>query len=124
MLFNRNIILEILRSGFAKEIEIFIEQCIMALNEFELEEFFGMPADYAFLESVGQINVDNFSTASDENGQKVEGAFDVEVLVHGFQNIENDDKKYMGTGSGILELDFSFHAENGNYSNIVLEYLY
>lgn len=124
MLFNRNIILEILRSSFAKEIETFIEQYIMELDEFELEEFFGLSADFAFLDSIGQINVHDFSTANDGNGQKVEGVFDVEVVIHGFQKTENDDKKYMGTGLGILELFFSFYAENGNYSNILLEYVY
>lgn len=124
MLFNRNIILEILRSSFAKEIETFIEQYIMELDEIELEEFFGLSADFAFLDSIGQINVDDFSTVSDGNGQKVEGVFDVEVLIYGFQNVENDDKKYMGTGLGMLELAFSFYEKNGSYSNIVLEYLY
>lgn len=61
MLFNANIILEILRSRFSKQIEDYLEQCIIGFDEYELLNFFAANLNAAVLINVGEMEVEDFS---------------------------------------------------------------
>ena len=46
MLFNKIIVLEILRSVFSNEIGSYIEICIAKLDEYDYENFFELPVRF------------------------------------------------------------------------------
>lgn len=119
MLFNSNIILEVLKSNFTEEIALFVHKCIEQLDEYDLEDIFESEADYALADFIEGIEVEDFSVEDENDGQKVEGTLEIIVSVSGYE-----DNLFIGTGSIILGIGFSFYVENEKYTDIEFNYLY
>ena len=123
MLFNKNIVLEILRSNFAEEIDRCVEKCVESLDDLELESVFESAVDFAALDVIVEMEVEDYTVEKEDDERYVEGTFDVMVSVDGYERI-NGENVYKDSGIVHFEIGFSFYVENGKYSEIELEYLY
>lgn len=123
MLFNKNIVLEILRSNFSEEITSFVYSCVTELYEFELDNIFESTVDFAVLDTIDEMIVNDYSVEEEDDRQTVEGSFEVLISVDGYECI-NGDNIYKESGIVNFGIGFTFSAENKKYSNIDLEYLY
>lgn len=123
MLFNKNIVLEILRSNFAEEIGRCVEKCVESLDDLELESIFESAVDFAALDVIEEMEVEDYTVEKEDDELYVEGTFEVVVSVDGYERI-NDETVYKDSGTVQFGIGFSFYIENGKYSEIELEYLY
>lgn len=123
MLFNQNIILEILKSNFAKEIKEFTDSFVMSLDASDLGEIFESTVDFAMLDSIEEMEIEDYITEEEENVQNVEGTFVIVVSLDGYERI-NEHSMFKETSITNFGIGFSFYVENKVYSNLELEYLY
>ncbi len=125
MLFNANIILEILRSRFSKQIEDYLEQCIIGFDEYELLNFFAANLNAAVLINVGEMEVEDFSVEGENGNQNVEGHFRIQVTIAGYEEREEKGRYILQEFSDAqLIIAFSFAADQVSYSGLKLEYQY
>ncbi len=123
MLFNQNIISEILRSSFGDKIEAFTDDCVMELDDYELADLFEETIDFAILYGIDEIEVEEYRVEEEGEGQKVSGTLEIMAVVDGFERIE-EESEFRDTGTIAFGAGFSFHVEEGVYSDLELEYLY
>ena len=123
MLFNRNIILEVLRSNFAKNIKEFVDKCIMEWDGFDLDDIFEEAVDFALLDSVEEMTIEEYNVEDENGGQTVDGICEITVAVNGFIKA-GEDVAYRDTQIAVLGIGFSFYVENDKFSDMELEYLY
>lgn len=88
MLFNKNIILEILRRRFSFEIENFVDACVSGFDNYELECMFDKEIDFAILNNIDEMKVEEFSVENEDNIQYVDGIFEVTIFMDGYQDEE------------------------------------
>lgn len=123
MLFNKNIILDILRRNFSFEIENFIEVCVSRFDEFELECIFDEEIDFALLNNIDEMTVEDFAVENDENAQYVDGVFEISIFIDGYRT-EELENYYVASIETVIGIGFAFNVEDDCYSDIDLEYLY
>ena len=121
MLVNKNIILEILNSSFSKEIESTIIDTVMDMDSYDLEEYFQDEVDYASLNSINDIHIENYEI--DEEEQMVSGELTVMVSIDGYVYINGET---LCTNSCDIQLGFiyQFSADGETYSDLELEHIY
>lgn len=123
MLFNQNIIAEILRSSFGNEIEEFVNDCVMDLEDYDLEDVFTETVDFAVLDCIDEIAVEDYRVEDEEDGRTVSGELGITAVLDGFETVGSENV-FKDTGVTVFEAAFSFYAVGGKYSDIELEYLY
>ncbi len=124
MLFNKNIVLEIIRTHFGDEIELQTAGCVMELESFELEDFFDDYVDYALLDVIDEISVEQFRVEEKkENSCTVEGILTVISLLEGYVHWE-DEELYVGEAEATLAFLFRFAAKADEYFDFKLSYIY
>ena len=92
MLFNQNIISEILRSSFGDKIEAFTDDCVMELDDYELAYLFEETVDFAILYGIDEIEVEEYRVEEEGEGQKVSGTLEIMAVVDGFERIEEESE--------------------------------
>lgn len=124
-MYNKNIILNILSNIFGIEIETYVQKCIMRMEKEELEEYFGEEeVDYAMLHFLHQIIIENYEIEiEDENQEIISGTVEVEAEIDGF-SFEEEKSVYKDSTEITIGLLYEFHACNGEYKDLYLEYLY
>lgn len=123
MLFNQNIIAEILRSSFGNEIEEFVNGCVTDLEDYDLEDVFTETVDFAVLDCIDEIAVEDYRVEDEEDGRTVSGELGITAVLDGFETVGSENV-FKDTGVTVFEAAFSFYAVGGKYSDIELEYLY
>lgn len=123
MLFNQNIIAEILRSSFGNEIEEFVHDCVADLEDYDLEDVFTETVDFAVLDCIDEIAVEDYRVEDEEDGRTVSGELGITAVLDGFETVGSENV-FKDTGVTVFEAAFSFYAVGGKYSDIELEYLY
>lgn len=124
MLFNKNIVLEIIRTHFGDEIELQTADCVMDLESYELEDFFDDYVDYALLDVIDEINVERFEVEKErENGCTIEGILTVISLLEGYVRWE-DEELCVGEAEASLAFLFRFDVKADEYSDFKLSYIY
>lgn len=107
MLFNKNIILEILQNDFWEKIESYIDEYIMDLEPYELNKYFGTAVDYGLMNGVGEIEIKAYSVEQKAKVQLVSGLFSASVSVEGYVYFE-EESMFVGIEDVELFFDFSF----------------
>lgn len=125
MLYNRNIVLDILRSNFWDPIEEFTNRCIMDMNGMELERFLEYTVDYANLDFITEMKVIDYEVEKEEDssGESVSGTLEVSAEIDGYTHWDGEDI-LSDSGEITLGFSFNFYVEEGKYSDLELEYLY
>ena len=123
MIYNRQIVLEILRSEFGKEIEQFVSRQVMNLNSDELEFFLDMPASYAMFNSVNKMEVYNYKAekkAGKSKGDYIHGIVVILAEIDAFVH-RDEQEQYVDSVEVELEVFFAFDEENERFYNLRLE---
>lgn len=123
MFFNKNIVLEILKSNFTDEIGMCVGNFVASLDDLELESIFELAVDFAALYGIEEMEVEDYTVEEKDEGQNVKGTFEGRASVDGYERI-NGEIVYMDSGIIHFEVNFSFYVENRKYSDIELECLY
>lgn len=123
MLYNKNIILHILSGKFGDEIESYIQDCVMRMDSDELELYFKQELDYAVLDMINQMTVQNFEIEMDGEAQAtISGILEVLADINGYVHWDNEEI-YVGSAVVIIDLLYEFHTENEEYTNLYLEHI-
>ena len=79
--------------------------------------------DYAELDTIDEVAIDNIEQEEDEVGVTIEGIMDVRVSLNGFVYWDGE-YNYIEDGEYILGFAFSFYAEGTEYSDFDLEHIF
>lgn len=123
MLFNKNIILEILQSDFGDEIEAMVDVCVMDLEPAELESIIEYSVDYALLDEIEEMYVSDYEIENEGGRQVVSGILEVKAMISGYSHWDGEEV-YVEDGSTGFGIGFVFETDGINHSNLQLEYLY
>lgn len=123
MLFNKNIILEILQSNFGNEIEAMVDACVMDMEPDELESIIEYSVDYAVLDEIEDMHVLDYGIENEGKQQTVSGVLEVRTMISGYSHWDGEDM-YVEDGSTSLGIGFVFDTDGMNHTNLQLEYLY
>lgn len=124
VLYNKNIILNILNSTFGDEIEEYIQNCVVEMDSNELKEYFEQETDYAVLDVLEQMVVQDFEVELDEeNKELISGTLEISAEIDGYVHWEGEEI-YIESAAVTIGLLYEFHAENEQYTDLYLEYLY
>lgn len=113
MLLNRNIILEIIRTFFSEQVEYQASKRVIEMCSYELEEIFGYPVDYAMLDTLGEMEIEEYSVADD--GKTVKGVFEIEAFIEGYVYWD-EESEYWDASETRLVFGFEFNAEDAKAS--------
>lgn len=105
MLYNRNIVLQIIRTHFSEQVEAKVMECVADLEAYELEALFEDIVEYADLDLVDEMNVEDYTLDQDSQGCRVSGLLSVDALINGYIYF---DKENMLIGSAKTNFDFVF----------------
>ncbi len=117
MLLNKNIVLEIIRTNFSEQVEFESAMRVMDMYGYELEDIFDFPVDYAVLDSLGEMEIVEYSVAEDE--KTIMGVLQLESIVEGYVHWDGSDE-YWGSGETVLGFNFRFKAEDEKVSEFEL----
>lgn len=124
MLYNKNIILNILNNTFSDEIEAFVQKCVLEMDEEELETFFEQEVDYAFFDEIEQIVIVDFEIESENDTEKsISGTLEISANIDGYIHWD-DEAIYVGSTIITLGLLYDFQIQGKRYVDLYLEYLY
>lgn len=126
MLFNKNIILEILQSNFIdfdSEMESLAEDYAMSIANYELQSIFEYPVAFVLMEGIGEIQVKDYQVLEDEEESIVSGVIEAEVLLDGYVYWDGENE-CIDSAEGLMGVKFSFRAGNEKYDRLELERVY
>lgn len=123
MLFNKNIILEILQSDFGNQVEAMIENCVMDMEASELELLMGYSVDYALLDGIEEIYVTEYEVESEHGEQNVSGVLDIKAMISGYTHWDGEEM-HVEDGVVNLVIGFYFETDGNQHTNLQLEQLY
>lgn len=123
-MYNKNIILNILNNTFGDEIEEYVQNCVVRMESDELEEYIGQEVDYAILDRVTQMVVQDFEIVIEgENQELISGTLEVFAQIDGWVHWDCEEI-YIESIILPIGLLYEFHAENDKYANLYLEHIY
>lgn len=106
-------------SKFKEEIWLYIDERVMRLDEYDIENIFDISVDFAVLDQIDDMKVLKFEVRE----ESVEGILQVVVLIDGYEYMQGQNI-YKDSGMMVLGIGFNFDMEENEYANIELEYLY
>lgn len=123
MLYNKNIILELLRRDFWDEIESFVDHCVLDMDEEELNMLFEADVDYAVLDYIERMRVVNYDISKEEESDTVSGAVDITADIDAYRRWDGESI-HVGSGVVGLGLSFEFTVVEDSGQGLELEWLY
>lgn len=122
MTFNKNIILGILLSEFSENIESEIAYCVLDMDGYELEHIFGQLIDFAYLDDIGDVEVDSFETQTDKQETEISGVLKAEVFLEGYVHWDGEDE-FVDSGETVMKFRFSFIKEGKSFSRFEMHHV-
>lgn len=119
MLFNKNIILEILRRNFADELETCINDSIANIDPDERVEIFDSWIDYTLMDLIEDISVESYSVENRTDEQVVSGVLSVLAIADGYVHWEGEDV-FVDADEIEVMFSFSFHVKDSKFSKFSL----
>ena len=125
MIYNNNIILNILQSEFWDEIEIYVAGCILDFDDWNSNDTFENIVDYAELDSIDEMVVDSYNIEENPDGVReyISGMMEIRSYVDGYVHWDGEDM-VVDSGEVSIGVQFSFYAEDDKYYNLELEHIY
>lgn len=126
MIYNGQIVLEILRSEFGKEIKEFVSRQVMDLNSDELEFLLDMSASYAIFSGINKMEVYNYRVekkTGKSKGDYIHGTVVILAEIHAFADW-NGEEQYVDSTEVEFGAFFAFDEKNEQFYNLRLEYWY
>ena len=104
---SKNDILQIIEENFLQELEQSVEESISNLESEDLESIFEQLVDYAELDTIDEVAIDDVEQEEDDIGVTIEGVMDIRVSLNGFSYWDGE-YNYIEDGEYILGFAFSF----------------
>lgn len=126
MLFNKNIILEILLSNFSNfesQIESLAGEYVMDLEDNQLHMMFVLPINFALVGGIEEIQVIDYQVLVDKEKSIVNGVMEVVVQLGGFDHWDGTNQ-CIEFAEGVMGIRFSFRVRNEEYDNLEMERIY
>ncbi|MDE6892105.1 MAG: hypothetical protein K2P30_14270 [Lachnospiraceae bacterium] len=110
MLLNKNIVFEIIDTNFMDDVTACCEESVLRMDEGELGDYFEEYADKACLNTIYDINVENYEDEEVHGVQRVDGLLEIAALISGYADW-GDEAEYIGDAEVILGFAFSFQID-------------
>ncbi len=110
MLLNKNIVFEIIDTNFIDDVTDCCEESVLRMDEDDLGDYFEEYADKACLETIYDINVEDYDEEEKDGIQTVEGLLEIAALINGYADW-GDEAEYIGDAEVILGFAFSFQID-------------
>ena len=121
-LYNKNIVLNILSNIFGEQIEDYVQNCVIRLENNILEKYFNTEVDFAWM--LNQMVVENYNIDLANNEEIISGNLKVQAQIDGFVLEEKEGGfRYKDSVMLPLTLLYEFHVKNQEYRDLYLEYL-
>lgn len=121
MQFDNNSVLNIIEKLYWDTLEKYTIQCVSELGSDELEDTFDSDVDYAEMDSMDEIRVDEVEVEVAGDDVVVSGNMEVHVLVDGYVHWDRENI-CIGSGEVTMSYQFSFCIMKGQYQELQLEY--
>ena len=112
MLYNKNIVHEIIISNFEQQIE--------DLDAFMLEQIFEQIIDYACVDYIESIEVEEYHVQNRDEIDTITGILRVIVLLEGYVHWDGEDE-FVEDQSAIINFSFTFANDNNEYVDFELK---
>ena len=123
-LYNKNIVLNILSNIFGEQIEDYVLNCVIRLENNILEKYFNTEVDFAWMSTLNQMVVENYNIDLANNEEIISGNLKVQAQIDGFVLEEKEGGfRYKDSVMLPLTLLYEFHVKNQEYRDLYLEYL-
>lgn len=122
MLYNKNIINEILLSEFLEEIEAEVDYYVMMLDKDKLEQYFDEPVDDIALGETDEVEVLEFELIKENSATKIYGIMKISIFLDGYESMENEIL-LVDTVKADFEFAFCFLEEKKKYSSFKMEHI-
>ena len=116
MLYNKNIVLEIILSCFSDVLEKAIYEEVVNLDSYELENIFQQIIDFAEVGDIGDAEIEYYRVDTDEKMNKVYGIIKVDVSLDGYVHWDGENE-LLDTENHEFEFDFKFNDREEQYSD-------
>lgn len=123
MEYNYNIILEILRSAFWKEIEIYVKNYVLGLETDQLMDLFQTSLKFAMLHYIEEMGVADYEVGQQEEQKYISGTLNVTAEIDCFIDWDGEDE-WDGTREIEIVIDFGFYEKGEKYFDLELLHLY
>ena len=123
-LYNKNIVLNILSNIFGEQIEDYVQNCVIRLENNILEKYFNTEVDFAWMSTLNQMVVENYNIDLANNEEIISGNLKVQAQIDGFVLEEKEGGfRYKYSVMLPLTLLYEFHVKKQEYRDLYLEYL-
>lgn len=116
MKFDKNLVSTILEHEFCQEIFEYAADSVMELGGEDLDSIFGQIVDYALLDTIEGVTLNNIEQETDEGECiRISGDMNIEMTLMGYVHFGGEDN-YVGNVQECMDFSFSFWHEDGkNY---------
>ena len=114
MLYNKNIVHEIIISNFEQQIEDKVSDYVIDLDAFMLEQIFDQIIDYACVDYIESIEVEEYHVQNRDEIDTITGILRVIVLLEGYVHWDGEDE-FVEDQSAIINFSFTFANDNNEY---------
>lgn len=123
MLYNKNIVGEILLSEFSEEIEANVEYYLLMIDQQRLQQYFDVPVEAIDFGEIDEVEVRQFDVEKEGAAAKVYGSVKISVYLDGYEMVK-DDMLLVDTAKVDLGFGFSFEQKEKIYNNFKMEFLF
>lgn len=120
MLYNKNIVHEIIISNFEQQIEDKVSDYVIDLDAFMLEQIFEQIIDYACVDYIESIEVEEYHVQNRDETDTITGILRVIVLLEGYVHWDGEDE-FVEDQSAIINFSFTFANDNNEYVDFKLK---
>lgn len=121
MLYNKNIVLQIIVSNFSNELEMAIYEATKDLDGFELEEIFEQLIDFAEVDDIGNTEVVDYKVDVCDDVNVLHGIIKVDVSLDGYVHWDGENE-ILDTQNYEFEFEFGFKDKEEKYYDFELEW--
>lgn len=121
MKYDKNLVGTIIENEFYDDLYNYIAEIVEQLDGRDLDEAFDMYVDYAELDNIQSVNIQNVEQENEEKNVTIHGELEAEIFMRGYVYFDGENH-CVGEIDCVMELSFLFMHDNGkNYGFEVRE---
>lgn len=120
MVLDEATVLDIILENFEKDIELEAAVGVMEMDSYELEDCFDNSVDYADLEGVDEVEVEEVFVEEEENTTIVSGTLRALVMFSGYVHWDGEEV-LVGDADKYMQFTFSFEVKDNKYLEFEVE---
>lgn len=120
MVLDEATVLEIITENFEKEIELEAAVGVMEMDSYDLEDCFDNSVDYADLDGIDEIEVEEVFVEEEEDTTIVSGTLTALVMFSGYVHWDGEEV-LIGDADKYMQFTFSFEVKDDKYVDFEVE---